>query len=422
MKKNITPVVANRVCTGCGGCSGVCPQDCIKTTLDATRGFYVTSVDENRCISCGLCQKVCPVYTWNNQSGNRLLGQDGRAFSAYACDEDLRYSCASGGFTTSLLCYLLEQGIADAVVAVGREAEHPLLAQPCICTSIAEVMARKGSVYAPTSYGQVFEALLQSPYEKVAVVGLPCHIQALSKLEAILPKLKSKIVMKISLVCGHTPSLTGYAYLLRHLQIDETQVKSLNNRGDGWPGYLKIGVADREAVKIKHGHWLSWGIVLSSPLFTPDGCAHCVDSTGYEADISVSDAWLPKFRKDHIGRNLIYVRSNQALDVILRMQAEGKLMLAEETPAEFVEANDRVFKEKLIINGVRNKRLQKDGLFAAMRFVDNASWLGKCGVRGFIVAESCYKRLLGTKGINRGVLFVYKTIKYLSLKWLRISC
>lgn len=421
--ENIALVTNNHLCTGCGGCSSICPRHCIAIELDKRQGCYVAHVDESQCISCGLCQKVCPVCTWNNQTEEScLLGTVGQTFSVYASDRSLRQSCASGGFTTSLLCYLLEQGLADAVVAVGRDTDQPLIARPRLCTSVDEVVACKGSVYAPTSYAAVLKEVLSSAYQRVAVVGLPCHIQTLSRMEKVNPKLKNRIALKISLVCGHTPSLKGYAYSLRHLGIDEAQVQSLSNRGDGWPGYFKVVVADRGEVKVNYRHWLSWGMVMSSALFTPDGCSHCVDPSGYEADVSVSDAWLPRFRDDHDGRNLIYVRSERAAQIIQQMQAIGKLVMQEEPVLDFMHANSGVFKEKLIVNGVKNRRFVKKGLFANMRFLQAMTWKDKVLIRSFIVAEGGYKRLFGTKGINKAVLFVYKMLKYCSLRWLKISC
>lgn len=419
---NIAPIINSRLCTGCGGCNVVCPHNCINTTFDIEKGCYTTHLDEHRCISCGRCQKVCPLYTWSNREvANIMLGREGRAYSVYSCDSGLRYSCASGGFTTSLLVYLLEQQYVDAVIAVGRDAMNPLLAKPRICTTTADVIECKGSVYAPTSYTEVLAELKHSEYKQVAVVGLPCHIQVLSRLERVEPKIKGRIFLKISLVCGHTPSLRGYEYSLRQLGIQDNQIRSLNNRGDGWPGYLKIITKDNCEVKITYGNRLSWGTVLASPLFTPDGCAHCVDSTGYEADISVSDAWLDKFKDDHIGRNMIYIRSHKADEIISSMHKANIIDMADEASEEFILANDRVFKEKLIINGIKNRRFIHRGIFANMRFVSAGSCIGKFFCHAFVWCECGYKRLLGNKGINRVVLFMYKTIKYLSLRWLKIS-
>ena len=420
--RNIRLVVDNRLCTGCGGCGEICPQKCIGTLFDKEKGFYVTRVDESKCVDCGLCRKICPVYTWCNSSGNLLVGENRTVYSGYSNDKDLRYDCASGGFTTSLLVHLLEHKYVDAVVTTVRDEKEPLRSKWRICFTKEEVSASRGSVYAPTSYGGIVSELLEASCERVAVVGLPCHIQMLSNLEKEWKKLNGRFFLKISLVCGHAPSLKGYEYSLKHLGIKEEDVKSVRNRGDGWPGFLKIQMRDGREHKIKYGNKYSWGTVLSSPLFTPDGCSHCVDATGYEADISVCDAWLPKFADDRIGRNLVLVRTERAEAIVSEMAAKGIVSLQKEELADFVRANHRVFKEKLIVNGYKNGMALRKGVYAKMRFLKSNSFVGLFFIYLFVYFERMYKSLLGTRVINDGVLFTCKAIKYLSVRWLRISC
>lgn len=422
--KNVKCVTDKRLCTGCGGCAGICPVQCITTELSSERGFFITHVDDEKCIACGLCTKICPIYSWDNtHCDNPLVGRQGEAFSCFACDNALRYSCASGGFTTSLLIWLFRQKSIDAAVTVSRNKVLPLQAEPRICTTEDEILSSKGSVYTPVSYADIFRTLLKGDYRKVAVVGLPCHIQAMSGLEQASPKLKERIFIKISLVCGHTPSLKGYEYSLRRLGIQKDRIVGLTNRGNGWPGVLKITLnTENQQIKIGHGSYLSWGTVLSSPLFTPDGCSHCVDSSGYQADISVSDAWLPKFKDDGLGRNLIYVRSSMASEIVRKMEKDGIIALENETVEDFIRANSRVFKEKLVLNGYKNRRLvEKYFFFRNVTFLPVKSFLGTSCACLFVCAENLYKRMIGS-GINRIVLFVFKTLKYLSVKWLKISC
>lgn len=419
--KNVYSVIQGRLCTGCGGCGEICPQKCIKTLFDEKKGFYVTQIDESKCVNCGLCQKVCPVYTWCNNSGNLLVGKYRTIYSGYSNDKDLRYDCASGGFTTSFLIYLLDNKYVDAVITATRDEKFPLHSKLRICFTKEDVLASKGSVYAPTSYGNILSKLLEVSCERVAVVGLPCHIQMLSNLEKVWKKLDGKFFLKISLVCGHTPSLKGYEYSLRHLGIKKEDVKLLRNRGEGWPGFLKIKVSDNYERKIVYGNKYSWGMVLSSSLFTPDGCSHCVDATGYEADISVCDAWLPKFGQDRIGCNLVLVRTEKAESIVNEMSAKEIVSLQKEELSDFVKANHAVFKEKMIVNGYKNKIVSRKGVYANMHFLKSNSFIERFFIYLFVYFERVYKLLLGTKGINNGVLFMCKVIKYLSIRWLKIS-
>lgn len=416
--KNIETVLANDACTGCGCCSNICPKQCIETKLDYRTGYYKTSLDASNCVDCGLCRKVCPVYTWNNTEGNPYVGIYGKVYSGYSINEAHRMSSASGGVTTSILAYLLKHKMVDAVVVAVRKEKNPLESELRIVLTEEEVYQSKGSVYAPTSYAEAIAEIMTSEYTRFAVVGLPCHIEGLTHLCEVDRKLKGKIVFKIALVCGHTPSNRAYQYSLQHLGIKPEEVKVLRNRGDGWPGYMNIQYAKNKVVSVGHGSRYSWGQTLGSPLFTPPGCKHCSDATGYLADISVCDAWLPQYASDKKGRNLLLVRSEKMQDVLDAMKKDNVLALKEECIEGFIEANKSVFKEKIYINSIRNARLQKkEGMYPQVNYLHIKDMKAACLTRLLLLSEKIFAKFPQ----NDCLLFVLKAIKYLSQKWITVK-
>ena len=60
MANDITSVVEEGLCTGCGTCEGLCREGAIKTEIDPRKGFYTPRVDEDKCTRCGVCFQVCP--------------------------------------------------------------------------------------------------------------------------------------------------------------------------------------------------------------------------------------------------------------------------------------------------------------------------------------------------------------------------
>jgi coenzyme F420 hydrogenase subunit beta len=413
---NIKPVIDNTVCVDCGVCNFVCPKFCISTSFSEKYGSYKTTIKEDECIKCGKCQKVCPVYTWSNRNvKSKLVGNCIGVYSGYALEHKTRKECASGGITTSLLIYLLEKKLIDAAVVATRDEKEPLKSKLIIAKSQNDIYQCKGSVYAPTCYTNILKSIISSGYQRLAIVGLPCHIQAISELCKVNSIINEKIKYKISLVCGHTPSVKGYIYSLKHLHIQPKSLTMISNRGDGWPGYMKLW-NDGNCKKIKYGNYYSWGTVLSSPLFTPDGCLHCADATGYLADISISDAWLQKYSGDHDGRNLFLIRNNEILKIIANMEKDKIIHLDEETIDDFVKANDAVFKEKLVVNGYKNMKLRRNmKLYEKMDYITDEP----LHVQIFIRLLNYMLRIVNIK--NKFTLFCFKTLKYLSEKWITIK-
>jgi NAD-dependent dihydropyrimidine dehydrogenase PreA subunit len=53
-RSSSTAVIDRSLCSGCGICGEICPQNTIQIT-------YVGYVDSERCVGCGACVEKCPV-------------------------------------------------------------------------------------------------------------------------------------------------------------------------------------------------------------------------------------------------------------------------------------------------------------------------------------------------------------------------
>ncbi|NQE53917.1 Ferredoxin [ANME-1 cluster archaeon GoMg3.2] len=56
----IAQVVKDGLCTGCGTCIALCPEEAIKLTINEKKGIYVSTLNEEKCNNCGICYEVCP--------------------------------------------------------------------------------------------------------------------------------------------------------------------------------------------------------------------------------------------------------------------------------------------------------------------------------------------------------------------------
>ena len=353
-RENIADVVRDRLCTACGTCAAVCPTGAISMDLDERRGTFKPTVKPSQCTECGLCRTCCPPITWSNGQTSDLwdphVGDYVRAFAGYATDEQLRHDAASGGFITALLLHLLRKGLITGAVVTRRRDDEPLLGEPFLAATEEDIIAAKGSKYMPVPFDGILKGLLRWDLkgQRIAYVGLPCHLEGLFRASERFSVLREAVRYKIGIVCGRTPSLLAYDYILRRLHIPKSQVAQIRNRGDGWPGYMTISLKDGSNRRIHHTDYLAWGTVFSSPVFTPTGCELCVDPGGFCADVMVSDAWLPRFRDDHKGVNAILVKSQEMLDIVSSMKQEGSVELLDSSVDEFVQANRSVMTQKLL--------------------------------------------------------------------------
>ncbi|MFQ6035608.1 MAG: Coenzyme F420 hydrogenase/dehydrogenase, beta subunit C-terminal domain [Sedimentisphaerales bacterium] len=351
---NISEVLADGVCTGCGTCAAVCEASAIQMRLNNRRGTFEPVVQADRCTNCGLCRSCCPPVTWSNrrttQSWHPCVGDYLNVFAVYSTDKQVRHQSASGGFITSLLLYLLRNKVITGAVVTRRRTDNPFLGQAFLATREEEILAAKGSKYVPIPFDEILRTLLHLDVSqhRIAFVGLPCHIEGVSKASEHFTNLQHLIKFKIGIVCGRAPSVASYDYILKRLKISKSDVKQISNRGDGWPGFMTITLKNKETKKIHYTDNLACGMVLSSPLFTPLGCELCADPGGFSADVITCDAWLERFCNDHEGINLVLVKSQDMADILNRMEQKGQLVLLESSLCEFLKANHSVMTQKLV--------------------------------------------------------------------------
>ena len=350
--KNIADI--SNSCTRCGACKVICPSKCIDYTFTEADGHYRVSVDADKCTQCGICRRVCPVSNRPEAEAFENFFTDAKeAFAVYSKNDYIRSAAASGGFITTFLCFLLEEGIIDGALVSRRKG---VCGESFIASSTEEIISAKTSIYAPVDYSAGIEELRKSDCERIAVVGLPCHIQAISNIRKINKKIDKRIILTLSIVCGKTPSTKAYKYIAKKNGITYDNITNVSNRGGGWPGFMTIKHAKGE-FKVPYRSKMSMGMVLSSPLLCGSGCNACVDGYGVTADISVCDAWLKEYTsKESTGWNLVLAQTSTAISLMKDERIAKYLHIENESVDNFYKANKRVI-EKYLLN---NNFLQKE--------------------------------------------------------------
>lgn len=423
MFKNISFVSKDNMCTGCGVCDGVCPFDAIVMNKDEHKGVYQADVDFNKCTDCTICLRSCPPLTWSNKQKtdkyHSMVGDFISCYAVYSKNDNIRYQSASGGFITTLLIYLLESKIINGAVVVKRNNVDPLTSEPFIATTKEEILKAKGSKYSPVKFNNILKEIKKSSLSSLAVVGLPCHIEGLSAYMNRNSKIRKKIAFRIGIVCGQSPSFLSYEYSFNKLNIKKDEkVIDIKNRGYGWPGYMQVKT-DKKNIKIPYGSKYSMGMVLSSPLFTPLACQMCADPVGFDADISVSDAWLDKYSNDKNGVNLILTKTIKAEEVIQDIYNKNYIELEKEDIGSFIQANKSVMHNKIKFNKYRLDRFvgKNRKLYSSKMVYENKlSTKQKIKLSIFVLHLHIIKKLNIKKIVpllNDKILFYFKALNLL---------
>ena len=351
--ETIAQVVKDGLCTGCGTCIALCPEEAIKLTINDKKGIYIPELNEEKCNNCGICYNVCPGYSvdfkrlnleiFGKESADILIGNYLNCYIGHATDYNIRYNSASGGLITQLLIFALEEGIIDGALVTRMKKDKPLEPEPFIARTKEEIIEASKSKYCPVPANIALKEILESKDdERFAVVGLPCHIHGIRKAEMINKKLKQKIILHLGLWCSNTCNFLGTEFVLKRLGINKEEVKELNYRGEGWPGSMSVQLKNDEKRFISLGGY--WDIKFSS--FRSPRCILCSDGAAELADVSFGDAWgLKDLSEDKIGTSVVISRYIASEDILQRLLSKQKIEVEGVSCSKVAQSQKGTFKK-----------------------------------------------------------------------------
>ncbi|MHA2287851.1 MAG: Coenzyme F420 hydrogenase/dehydrogenase, beta subunit C-terminal domain [Promethearchaeota archaeon] len=282
----VSIVFESDVCCQCGWCSSICPVNSITVTADNLE------IDNDTCMKCGLCYSVCPRSFSIEQallSINKLnkslkfsekINGYLNSYSATTTKDEIKNVRQDGGIVTSLLEYLLKNKLVDAIVAV-KHSQDFWKPEPVIVDDIKDLYKTGGTKYANASTLNIIDKAKM--YDNIAVVGVPCMMNALEKgnlFPSGLPFFEN-IKYKIGLFC-----MESFPY--------ENVLKLIKEQFD--QDYKKITKMDISGGKFII--YLDSGEDLRVPLkevksYARHNCHFCEDLTCDCADISVGSIGSP---------------------------------------------------------------------------------------------------------------------------------
>ncbi|HDR74298.1 MAG TPA: hypothetical protein ENN85_10410 [Methanoculleus sp.] len=319
------------LCARCGACVAVCPADALFFPPAGEGGSPLSPASSGYCkretdgVPCGACYRACP-RAGDRIPGRSLLGESRAVVAARAAFPVPRKQ--SGGAVTAILQSALEEGTIDAVVTVTADP-WTLKPRSAVITDAGVLAAHAGSRYnwQVPLLAALKDAVVERKYRNIAVVGVPCAVQAArtireSDLDLLRPFARS-IRLIIGLFCTES---FDYARLVEGALRRDRRIEPWTVRRLDVKGALEATLED--------------GTIVSIPLAElasciPAGCTTCTDFAALDADISAGAVGSPE------GLTTLIVRTPAGMGFVNRAIAAGALETSDEValaPAERLAA------------------------------------------------------------------------------------
>jgi coenzyme F420 hydrogenase subunit beta len=289
-------------CSGCGLCVGICPVNCIELNNG------IGKINDDKCIHCGLCYYLCPrtflpvnlmgmiQEKTSNVPAIYKIGYYFEAYSARTKIKQIAEKCQDGGISSTCLYYLFEQNQIEYALGTSM-SEIPWRPEPILMKKKEDVLLSTGTKYVNNPNLRLINELNNSEH-KIAVVGVPCMMQALlkSKIYDIKIPALNNILYRIGIFCMESYSYDSFLKICELLKVKVTDVKKTNiNKGKFF-------------VYTKNDEELSIPIKEIAHLARED-CEVCYDLTSESADISIGSIGSPS------GWNTVLIRTQKGKEL-----------------------------------------------------------------------------------------------------------
>ncbi|MBP1738216.1 MAG: coenzyme F420-reducing hydrogenase, beta subunit, partial [Deltaproteobacteria bacterium] len=302
-------------CAACGACLSLCPY--LRSWKGKTVKLHDCDLSEGRCFS------FCPRtevdldalhrYVFGKGYEDIETGPVRRVVMARALAPGFTQGAQNGGVVSALVDLALEEGVIQAAVVTERDAE--LLPQGRIVKSREEVLSCAGSSYVT---GHTLEALNRGPWqgdERIGVVGLPCHVLALTRMKASHLEKRTpvdRVDLVVGLFCTWALDYRPFAGFLK------------KRFGDKPIRKLDITPPPERLLHVRLLHVTVDNELHQIPLdeiraFIRPSCQVCLDMTSELSDLSVGTV------EGEEGWNTVIVRTARGEDLLRRAESKGVL-------------------------------------------------------------------------------------------------
>ena len=311
----IQEVQEKGLCHHCGGCVAFCTA-INYGALELGEDGRPRYSNKEKCIECGICYAICPVIgeldedTKNLVSWSPPMGRVMGTTVARATDPEVRARGTDGGVVTALLVHLFDRGRIDA--AIVSKTVAPFQRRPWLALSREDIIAAAGFHFdtlpslnhfsqAYTTYSPSIEELTgvaKMPLKRVALVGTPCQVNTLRRMEVLGVVPSEAIKFHFGLFCAG------------NFQFGPEQRRRLEEIGNfKWAEVSKVNLKEELLIHLHNQEIRS--LPLDQLAFMKRyACRFCDDYAAEYADLSFGglgapDGWTTVVTRTPLGRAVL---------------------------------------------------------------------------------------------------------------------
>ncbi len=309
------------------------PQNAI--TVIHKNGFFRPKISED-CIECGKCINInhCPGYQQSKLVSYKCFKN---VLYGHSTNEFIRKEAASGGLTTELLKYMLDNDVIDRVVTAGVYHNDKNLGYTVIDkNSASDLYKHSGSNYCPANIGRAIKKIKQED-GRYAIVCLPCLAREINNLRKIDAMLNERIKYVICLLCNHVPSYEATDYLIEKYKVGSLSM--VKYRGNGWFGNFRAFDKPENGTEIFSVPFSEYFATKFSENFWQKSCVSCNDHFGLYADACMGDADFVKYHSDgdNYGETIVFSNNDEIITLIDVMHQKGILGIEKDVSDDDLE-------------------------------------------------------------------------------------
>jgi coenzyme F420 hydrogenase subunit beta len=258
-----------------------------------------------------------------------------KAHIGFSLNPEVRRAGASAGIITQTLIFLLETGRVAGAVVVKQGSPRPWEAEPIIATTAQQVRECSQSVYVPVAVNTILPEM-ERFQGRLAYVGLPDQVASLRKLQQMGHPGALKADYVLGPYCGMAMYQGAIQSFLRSNGVKSLEdVAELRYREGEWPGYLQVKT---HSGKVLRAAKFYYNYLI--PFYVTRSTLYSVDFTNELTDISVGDAWHPKYEKEGKGFSVVLARTEK-----------GERLLDEMRTHELVKLDEIPLQEAMSMHG-----------------------------------------------------------------------